>query len=197
MPFLISIFVVMPIAYSASFLRYHLPGTTDFSFFHYWWHMLATGPWPSGSAWFLWALLAFGGVAALLWAAALRAVEAFGKLIDARCDRSMITFAAFLIFSVVLYLPMRLIFGDLSWLVPGHYPLPIQTSRILLYAGYFSTGVVVGEVSLRTGILAENGMLAKHWTVWLGVAFAFHGAILLLVYAHHNWLADFNSPPLW
>ena len=23
------------------------------------------------------------------------------------------------------------------------------------------------------------------------------GAILLLVYAHHNWLADFNSPPVW
>ena len=34
MPFLISIFVVMPIAYYASFLRYHLPGTTDFKFFH-------------------------------------------------------------------------------------------------------------------------------------------------------------------
>src|SRR5260370_36371124 len=29
------------------------------------------------------------------------------------------------------------------------------------------------------------------------IAFAFYGAILLLVYAHHNWLADFNSPPLW
>src|SRR5580692_1936648 len=28
-PFLISILVVMPIAYYASFLRYHLPGTTD------------------------------------------------------------------------------------------------------------------------------------------------------------------------
>jgi hypothetical protein len=24
-----------------------------------------------------------------------------------------------------------------------------------------------------------------------------YGAILILVYAHHNWLADFNSPPLW
>ena len=25
----------------------------------------------------------------------------------------------------------------------------------------------------------------------------FFGAILLLVYAHHNWIADFDSPPLW
>ena len=32
---------------------------------------------------------------------------------------------------------MRLLFGEASWLEPGGYPLPIQTSRILLYAGYF------------------------------------------------------------
>jgi hypothetical protein len=32
-PFLISIFLVTPIAYYPSFLRYHLPGTTDFNFF--------------------------------------------------------------------------------------------------------------------------------------------------------------------
>jgi surface polysaccharide O-acyltransferase-like enzyme len=196
-PFLISIFVVMPIAYYASFLRYHLPGTTDFSFFRYWWHMVTTGPWPSGSAWFLWVLLAFGAIAALLWAAAPHRIKALGRLVDAQRDRPMIAFVAFLILSVILYLPLRLIFGDSAWLVPGHYPLPIQTSRILLYAGYFLTGVAVGAVSLRTGMLAVNGALAKRWTVWLGFAFACYGAILLLVYAHHNWLADFNSPPLW
>jgi surface polysaccharide O-acyltransferase-like enzyme len=195
-PFLISILVVMPIAYYASFLRYHLPGTTDFSYFHYWWHMVTIGPWPSGSAWFLWVLLAFGAIAALLWATPHR-IEALGRLVDAQRDRPMIAFVAFLIFSVSLYLPLRLIFGDSAWLVPGHYPLPIQTSRILLYAGNFFTGVGVGAVSLRTGMLAVNGALAKRWTVWLGSALACYGAILLLVYAHHNWLADFNSPPLW
>jgi peptidoglycan/LPS O-acetylase OafA/YrhL len=196
-PFLISIFVVMPIAYYASFLRYHLPGTTDFNFFHFWWHTLTIGPWPSGSAWFLWVLLALGAIAALLWAAAPRVIEALGQLIYAPRDRPMTAFVAFLIFSIILYLPMHLIFGDSSWLEPGHYPFPIQTSRILLYAGYFFTGVGVGAVSLRTGMPAENGALAKRWTVWLAFAVAFYGAILLLVYAHHNWLADFNSPPLW
>ena len=32
-PLLISIFVLIPLAYYASFLRYHSPGTTDFNFF--------------------------------------------------------------------------------------------------------------------------------------------------------------------
>jgi surface polysaccharide O-acyltransferase-like enzyme len=196
-PFTISIFVVTPIAYYASFLRYHLPGTTDFNFFHFWWHTLTIGPWPSGSAWFLWVLLALSGLAALLWAAAPRMIEGLGQLIYASRDRPMTAFVVFLMFSIMVYLPMHLIFGDSSWLEPGHYPFPIQTSRILLYAGYFLTGVGVGAVSLRSGMLAENGALVERWTVWPAFAFAFYGAILLLVYAHHNWLADFNSPPLW
>jgi surface polysaccharide O-acyltransferase-like enzyme len=142
-------------------------------------------------------LLALGAIAALLWAAAPRVIEALGQLIYARRDRPMTTFVAFLIFSIIVYLPMRLIFGDSSWLVPGHYPLPIQTSRILLYAGYFFAGVGVGAVSLRAGMLAENGMLVKRWIVWLALAIASYGAILILVYTHHSGLMDFNSPPLW
>jgi peptidoglycan/LPS O-acetylase OafA/YrhL len=196
-PFTISIFVVTPIAYYASFLRYHLPGTTDFNFFHFWWHTLTIGPWPSGSAWFLWVLLALSGLAALLWAAAPRMIEGLGQLIYASRDRPMTAFVVFLMSSIMVYLPMHLIFGDSSWLEPGHYPLPIQTSRILLYAGYFFIGVGVGAASLRSGVLAENGALVMRWRVWLAFAFAFYGAILLLVYVHHNGLADFNSPPLW
>ena len=69
-PFLLSIFVLMPIAYYPTFLRYHLPGTTDFNFFHFWWHTLTIGPWPSGPAWFLWVLLALDAIAALIWAIA-------------------------------------------------------------------------------------------------------------------------------
>ena len=34
-PLLVSVFVLIPIAYYASFLRYHMPGTTDFNYLHY------------------------------------------------------------------------------------------------------------------------------------------------------------------
>src|SRR6267143_819882 len=77
-PFLISIFVLMPIAYYPSFLRYHLPGTTDFNFLHFWWHTLTVGPWPSGPAWFLWVLLALDVMAAAVWSVAPRVVAALG-----------------------------------------------------------------------------------------------------------------------
>src|ERR1700730_2158674 len=195
-PFLVSIFVLPPIAYYPTFLRYHLPGTTDFNFFHFWWHTLTIGPWPSGPAWFLWVLLALNAIAAAIWYLAPRAIGLLGRPIYALRYRPGVAFAAFLIFSIMVYLPMHLMFGDASWLEPGGYPLPIQTSRILLYGGYFFLGVGIGASDLRAGLQAQNGELAIRWKVWLSFALLFYGAILLLVYAHHNWIADFNSPPL-
>jgi hypothetical protein len=195
-PYLVSIFVIMPVAYYPTFLRYHLPGTTDFNFFHFWWHTLTIGPWPSGPAWFLWVLLAFDAIAALVWSIAPRAFEALGQPIYALRYRPGFAFAAFLVFSVIVYVPMRLYFGDAAWLEPGGYPLPIQTSRIFLYFGYFLVGVGIGATDLRSGLFAENGELAARWKTWFAFALVFYGAILFLVYAHHNWVADFNSPPL-
>ena len=195
-PYLVSVLVLIPIAYYPTFLRYHLPGTTDLNFLHFWWHTLTVGPWPSGPAWFLWVLLALDAVAAAIWSVAPGMVAALGGLIVSARERPMLAFVVFLIVSITAYLPMHLAFGDDTWLELGHFPLPIQTSRILLYAAYFLAGVGVGAVDLRTGLLAENGGLARRWPVWLGFASAFYVAILVLVYAHHNWVADFNSPPL-
>src|SRR5262249_13975443 len=143
-PYLISIFILMPLAYYPTFLRYHLPGTTDFNFLHFWWHTLTIGPWPSGPAWFLWVLLALDALAATILAVAPGPMEALGRFISSFRDRPMTAFAAFLIFSIIVYLPLRLIFGDAAWFEPGRFPLPIQTSRILLYAGYFFAGIGVG-----------------------------------------------------
>ena len=114
-PFLLSIFVLMPIAYYPTFLRYHLPGTTDFSFLHFWGRIFTVGPWPSGPAWFLWVLLAFDALVALLWSVAPGAIGVLGRAIHALRYRPGVAFVAFLIFSVIVYLPMRLYFGDAAW----------------------------------------------------------------------------------
>jgi surface polysaccharide O-acyltransferase-like enzyme len=197
MPLLVSIFVLIPIAYYASFLRYHLPGTTDFNYFHYWGRMITTGPWPSGQSWFLWVLLVFDVIAAAIWMTAPKILGAFGRLIGALRSRPAIAFAAFIVVSVVSYLPLHLWFGDGAWFEPGHYPFPIQTSRILLYPAYFFTGVGIGVIGLRVGILAEDGEVERRWATWLSLAVLFFGLILLLVFAHHNWIENFASPALW
>ena len=196
-PLLVSIFVLIPIAYYASFLRYHFPGTTDFNFFHFWWHTMAIGPWPSGQSWFLWVLLVFDLIAVAIWSMAPQIFTGFSRLLSRLRERPIAAFVAFLALSIACYLPMHLVFGDGAWFEPGHYPFPVQTSRILLYPAYFFTGVGIGVVSLRTGLLAEHGEIEKGWPLWLGCAVLFYGAILLLVYAHHNWIDNFASPALW
>ena len=196
-PYLLSIFVLMPVAYYPTFLRYHLPGTTDFNFLHFLWRVFTVGPWPSGPAWFIWVLLAFDAIAALLWSVTPRAFEALGKPIRALRYRPGVAFVAFLIFSIIIYLPMRLYVGDAAWFEPGGYPLPIQTSRIFLYLGYFFVGVGIGAVDLRSGIFAENGELAARWKIWLTVALVFYAGILALVYIKHNLLPDPNVQPQW
>ncbi len=195
-PYLISIFLLMPIAYYPTFLRYHLPGTTDFNFVHFWWHTLTIGPWPSGPAWFLWVLLALDAITAAIWAIAPDTIMTSGRVISSFSNRPVGAFVAFAIVSVMIYLPLHLIFGDSAWFEPDGFPLPIQTSRVLLYAGYFFVGVGIGATNLRAGLFAEGGEVANRWGVWLAAAMIFYGALLLLVYAHHHWVADFNAPPL-
>jgi surface polysaccharide O-acyltransferase-like enzyme len=197
MPLLVSIFVLIPIAYYASFLRYHMPGTTGFNYFHYWGRMITTGPWPSGQSWFLWVLLVFNVIAAAIWITAPKILAAFGYLIGALRSRPAMAFAAFVVVSVVSYLPMHLWFGDGAWFEPGHYPFPVQTSRILLYPAYFFTGVGIGVISLKVGILAEDGEVARRWAIWLAFAVVLFGLLLLLVFAHHNWIENVAAPPLW
>jgi peptidoglycan/LPS O-acetylase OafA/YrhL len=195
-PFLISVFVLIPIAYYPTFLRYHMPGTTDFSFFHFWWRTVTVGPWPSGPAWFLWVLLAFDILAVAIWSMGRKILVGFGRAIAALRERPATAFGAFLILSIVSYVPMRLAVGDGAWFEPGHYPLPIQTSRILLYPAYFFTGVGIGMVSLRVGVFSETGWVVKRWPFWLAFAVLFYGVILLLVFAHHNWVDSVSNPPL-
>jgi peptidoglycan/LPS O-acetylase OafA/YrhL len=196
-PFLISVFVLMPIAYYPTFLRYHLPGTTDFSFLHFWRNIFVVGPWPSGPAWFLWVLLALDTVAAALWCFAPGVITTLSRMLAGLRGRPMTVFVIFLAVTIAAYEPMRLTFGDASWWQIGALPLPVQTSRILLYTAYFFAGVIVGATRPRTGLLTEDGELAKRWPIWLAVAIAFYGAILGLVYVHHNGTANFNAPPQW
>jgi surface polysaccharide O-acyltransferase-like enzyme len=189
-PFLISIFVLMPIAY---YRYYH----QEFDVFHYYAHMVTTGPWSAGSAWFLWVLLVLDAIAAALFATAPRAIPALGRLVDAVRDRPLTAYAGFLVFSVLIYLPLRVTIGESHWSALGHYPLFIQTSRAPLYAGYFLVGVAVGAAGLRKGVLTADGAIVLHWRTWLAIALAGYAAILLLVTIHRSGVIDLREPPLW
>jgi surface polysaccharide O-acyltransferase-like enzyme len=194
-PFLVSVVVLMPIAYYPTFLRYHLPGTTDFSFSGFLWRTFTVGPWPSGPAWFLWVLLAFDALAVVLWITAPRLIERAARHVAALRDRPQRAVLGFIALTLIAYVPLRIAVGDAAWLAVG--PIPIQTSRILLYASSFVVGLIIGASDLRTGLLADDGRFARGWLRWLALALPAYGAILLLVYVKRGVLPDANVLPLW
>jgi len=164
-PFVISIFILMPIAYYPSFLIYHWPGTTDFSFIHFWERTLTVGPWPSGPSWFLWVLIAFDLLAIVVWSTARASLQSIGSLIAKDGTRPAAVFAGILIITLLAYMPFALLFGRDQWFAAG--PISIQASRIGLYATCFLLGTVIGSVPLAEGVLAERGAVARGWPAWV------------------------------
>jgi surface polysaccharide O-acyltransferase-like enzyme len=179
-PFLVSIFVLMPIAYYPSFLHYHLPGTTDFNFFHFWARTLTVGPWPSGPVWFLWVLLVLNVVAAVLWRSIPRAILWLEDRLEANRARPLVLFAGAVLLTLVIYVPLRAIVGADDWLAFG--PISVQTSRIPLYAVYFLAGLTVGAGSFKRELFASRGAFAKQWLLWTTAALAALICIVALAY---------------
>ncbi len=190
LPFAVAALILMPIAYYAIEMRLR-----DTSFAAFWWKTITVGPWPSGPAWFVWVLLAFDVLAALVYRAAPGCVEAVGRLSLAGLRRPALSFWALMIGSIVVYVPAEVYFGVSRWFTLG--PLAIQASRVLLYLLYFFAGVGIGSVRSEQGLLASNGEFARLWPVWLVASVATYGWIIAMLYIKHNFLPDIDLPPLW
>lgn len=189
-PFAIAALILMPIAYYAEEVH-----RQDVGFAAYWWKTVTVGPWHSGPAWFIAALLVFDGLATIVYRTAPILVEAIGELSLAGLRRPQAAFGALLIGSILAFVPAELYFGAARWLTIG--PLSIQASRILLYLLYFFVGVGIGSVRYEQGLLAEKGELARRWPAWLAASIAGFGCLLALVYMSHTAIADADAPPLW
>lgn len=160
LPFVAAAALVAPIAYYPAYLQTATHG--NFAAFRRQW--LALGGWPSGPAWFVWVLLGFGCVAALLFLAMPRWGEQLGRLTSGASRRPAVFFALLCGVSAAVYLPMVLAFNPLEW--TGFGPFAFQTSRILHYLAYFLIAAGVGAMGIGRDLLAPDGKLARRWLVW-------------------------------
>lgn len=175
-PFLLSAALLAPLAYYPTYLTIEKPSG---SFLTQW---LAIGKWPAGPAWFLWVLLAFVCVAAIVHRLAPRFFSALGRVAGRLGDRPIAFFGALIAVSAIVYLPMAAAFTPIHWASAG--PFFVQTSRILHYALYFFIGLGLGAFGVSNGLLARDGKLARRWPLWIVaslVAFALAIAMLLTI----------------
>jgi hypothetical protein len=177
-PFLVAAAVVAPIAYYPSYLLTTGPHSIG-GYIHDW---LSFGDWPTGPAWFIWLLLAFDlGVAA--WSAiAPNFGETLGRLASNAREHPARFFLVLVTISTAVFIPMLAIFGAMDWTSVG--PFQFQTARLFHYAVYFLAGIGVGAYGIERGLLAPDGLLARHWLRWtIGsvVVFALSVVFMLIV----------------
>lgn len=180
-PFAGAAAVLAPLAYYPAYLQ-RAEATGHPGFWNVW---LALGVWPAGPAWFLWVLLAFSGLAAVLWVGVPRAFGWLGRWGGWCRDRPARACGAFSVIAVLSYLP------TCGWVSPFHWgtwgPFTVQTGRIALYAAYFIFGCALGAGNRETigAWMLPGGPLARRWIVWQVVA---GGVFVSFVAALIAWL---------
>lgn len=190
LPFIVAALVLMPLAYYSLEIRH-----SDISFGDFWWKTVTVGPWPSGPVWFVWVLLAFDVIAALLFRLAPNCLVPINRLAQIAFTRPALFFAFFFAITALAYVPMRLTFGVNKWFEFG--PFSVQASRVFFYACYFFVGAGVGLANVQQGLLASSGDLAKRWGAWALAAFAAYLAIVALVYDRRVLLPNPDVLPDW
>ena len=176
LPFIVSAALLAPLAYYPTYLTTTAPGGVA-AYVRTW---IGLGQWYAGPAWFLWVLLAFGGVLAVLFARAPGVVTQAGEMFGRLADRPVRWVALLVVLSAMAYLPMAGIFTAQNWVHVG--PFWIQVGRTLHYLVYFLVGAALGAHGNDRGLLSHDGRLARRWPLWLAfaiVAFVF-GTVMLL-----------------
>jgi peptidoglycan/LPS O-acetylase OafA/YrhL len=161
LPFAVAASLLAPLAYYPAYLQNGgTPGLEA-----YWAAWTALPAWPAGPAWFIWVLLAFGILAAFVYAIAPRFGDALGRL-SANADRRPAAYVrSLIVVSALGYMAMNVYLGYDAWVHWG--PFFVQAGRILHYAVYFFAGIGVGAFGLEQGLLDAGGKLARRWWLWL------------------------------
>jgi glucan biosynthesis protein C len=145
-PFAVAAFLISPLAFWPSYLM-STPSTST----PYWIRFFTTDGWLIGAPWFLWLLLAFDGIAALIHRVAPDWLE--------RLRREPTEWGILLVM-IGAYVPVRLLVSPYAW-ITRLGPFDVQASRILLYFACFLLGMALGGARQR-----RNAGWPRHWGLW-------------------------------
>jgi len=179
LPFIIGVLLLIPLAYYPAQLQVGLITGVDSSYGAFWLGMVRSGFGTAGPLWFLWLLLAFNCLSTLLY----RVAPLPGGFVRGRLNiilgRPVAFFGVLLGISIIVYLPIAIIFGPLRWIGIG--PFNAQAGRILLYLVYFLTGTAVGAIGIDRSVFKTDGALAKRWWGWVAVGLMSFTVFIIMI----------------
>jgi hypothetical protein len=187
LPFAFVVALLMPLANYPTYLQ----TAAGPSFYAFWRHWLALPFWPCGPMWFLWLLLVADFAAVALHRFAPRWGAALIRFSSSAGRQPVRYFTGLVIASALAYVPLALAFTPSAWVAFG--PFGFQLSRPLHYAVYFFAGVGLGACGIERGPFAPEGVLVRHWTLWLIAAL---GCLLLWMALTALTMANVGSTSL-
>jgi surface polysaccharide O-acyltransferase-like enzyme len=192
LPFLAAIFILMPIAYYASF---RLTGA-KLNFFEFYVANFQQGIWFDGPGWFIWFLLLLDLLAIPVYLYAPGLIDAIGRLSLKSLQRPALFAAALTLAAIIAYVPMLFHFGAVRWFNVG--PFQVQASRVVLYGVFFFAGIGIGAMRIDEGLLARTGDLARRWALWFVAAACAFGVLTFLINFRRMRLSNLpGAPPFW
>jgi glucan biosynthesis protein C len=123
-----------------------------------------TEQWPVGPPWFIWVLFVFNLLFVFIHKSVAGFIRKTGDLLSGLQHKPALFFLLMFGFTWLLYVPVAYRIGAGTW--AGFGPFDFQLSRILLYFGYFLSGVVIGNADFNTRIFSIDSFLVKLWWLW-------------------------------
>jgi glucan biosynthesis protein C len=151
-PFIAAAFLLSPLAFWPSYLMGRRGSPTP-----YWIRYFTVDGWLIGAAWFLWVLLAFDGIVALVHRVA---PAVLGKL------RREPTALVIVLVTIVAFVPVSFFVPPDSW-VTRIGPFDVQPGKLPLFFANFCLGMALGS-----GQKWRSAGWPKHWGYWLLVGIA-------------------------
>lgn len=189
-PFAFAVLFLMPVAYFASWqLSSANRGFLDF------YQRLAARGFTPGPGWFIWVLLWFGVIAALISWPLQPAMPRVTRFMERLPDRPLAAFAILFVLLTIAFLPLLVRFGPGTW---AGFPFIIQGSRAGVYSLWFAFGFLVGAPGIANGLLAREGSLARHWSYWIaGCVLAYNALWFIPQWPAVSRLPDHARGGLW
>lgn len=179
LPFLVGIVFLMPLAYYPALLQVGRITGGDSSYGAFWLEMVRNCFGTAGPLWFLWLLLAFNSLAALLF----RAAPDLGELIRTRSGIILSSPGAFfgvlLGISLAAYLPGAIFIGPQEWVGIG--PFQAQISRVFLYLVYFLGGTGIGACGIDRTLFRSDGPFARQPLRWLILGLISYSVLAVMI----------------
>jgi glucan biosynthesis protein C len=156
-PFLIAVTFIIPLAYLPSFYRVHHHFNLKDFIIDY----LVNQYWPVGPPWFIWLLLFFNIIAAVIPAKLYSMIYKAGTRLVQHPTRFLLVAYGII---AIAYIPLSLWVGQYTW--TGWGPFDFQLNRIVLYAVFFLFGVSLGSGDWEQHFFTNNKLMRKGWPFW-------------------------------